>query len=1377
MGTLMDDQRLLERFTRDGSQDAFRELTVRYTNLVYGCAVQRLRDAHAAQDVTQAVFLALALKAQKLRTGAPLPGWLFKATRFACAMHQRGEQRRKEREMRVFEESQIADSGTPTAVAWEEMQPHLSGALDSLSSADREAVLLRFYRQASHQEVATALGTSEDGARMRVDRALDKLRRFITNKGVALSATALAGALTAHAAPAAPAGLAATAGATALAGAGGTLTATSTLVLAKGAIQMMFWNSVKTAALVTAAAITVGGAGVTTVVAVAKEQAKTEAKANPGAEAAWPALGSALRIRMTDSDGTAVSNASVEVAFDLPYPSWRRPAIWTFAWTNTDANGSCKLSVPSNAIAAYLAFVEPSATSDLCVTHVTGAVEPVFAYGRTRLRLKPSSNGVADIRVQTASLPCRIAGRVTGPDKKPVASVTIVFSKTLGLPARKSSPPYFDYSWANNRSYVIVTGPDGAYDILLPEGEFRVQYVSCPTQPLLYWDERGRGATASKRLRRGMTKEHDIELSQGCAIEATMLDTENKPVKGVTPRLTARFLPLGAGVSSGASRLLSVDAASNEDGQTVLCNIPPGLVSLSITPPKESQWVPLTPSIVTAVESGLVAKLTLRLVRGATLRGKITTDDGAPVAGYRLRENAISDANGNYVIEGLPSGTVSLTSDQKNYPGMGFATTSQVEVCAGGDFSCDLVLKKLKKIAPVELTGRILDQQGNAVPRVTVLARPMMPIVPNQMANSLSGISGDDGRYRIAGLTAGRVDVSLEIPSDLPLDRPVEKSPRMFGTDTITLTASSENVRDFPLVPATVVRLNLRDEKGNPVTAPQLHCSDTVTNANSSEACGVQFKPGGTPGTFVVRLGTHEQKPGGVRFLALKPDPGALLPDPVAIPLGTDVGNAIERTVVLRCGATIQGQLLDAGGKPVEDASITYWKAEEYDRMKQFGDNFLRAGLQTDIVTDPNGRFRIENLPPGDYVVKADNFSEEAPQFHEPARIALDSARDFDLQLVCEPIGTVEVQVCTSDDEKVASGARLVSTTASAVESAQSSVWPPSSEDPFRPCRITVRPGKYELVTQPFACIESGGIQTLRELDAIAKQLPKTVLDVVAGKTTNVTVRLPLTAKEYRSLRPTRDNGSYSHNTAVDREKISQRLLADWSKVRLAEQSIYARVNGSRLVYTNTLRFVAAETVTNALLGFVLRPETEQLAVSVGGKPLAEIEHAPPYTNKPPETVSWPDRPGITPRRADSKDDRKDSLLRDRDNAIGGCLSAFAGDLWNNTWRAWYLDLAPEQTNTAMVNGTVKPFPFANSAKGDPCIAYRIPIRQGCCWARPAGKLAVTLTLGDDVKPEDVVFVRPTEVKRDGRTLTYTLDGADPDEDLLLVLKLKAERR
>jgi hypothetical protein len=68
-----------------------------------------------------------------------------------AARYQRGEQRRQEREMRAFEQHQLHQPEAPSAV-WNELEPHLAGALDALSGADREAVLLRFYRQASHRQ-------------------------------------------------------------------------------------------------------------------------------------------------------------------------------------------------------------------------------------------------------------------------------------------------------------------------------------------------------------------------------------------------------------------------------------------------------------------------------------------------------------------------------------------------------------------------------------------------------------------------------------------------------------------------------------------------------------------------------------------------------------------------------------------------------------------------------------------------------------------------------------------------------------------------------------------------------------------------------------------------------------------------------------------------------------------------------------------------------------------------------------------------------------------------------------------------------------------------------------------------------------------------
>jgi RNA polymerase sigma factor (sigma-70 family) len=256
----MDDSALLRQFAQTKSHAAFRDLAGRYTNLVYASALTRLRDAHAAQDVTQVVFLTLALKAKDLRPDTSLPGWLFTTTRYVAARYQRGEHRRQEREMRAFEQHQLHQPEAPSAV-WEELQPHLAVALDSLSGADREAVLLRFYRQASHRQIAEQLRITENAAEKRVRKALDKMRQLFAKKGVTLSVAALAGGLTASAS-AAPVGFAGVVSGAVLTGTGGTLAATETLILAKGALKAMFIAKVKTVSLTAAACLIVAGTGI-----------------------------------------------------------------------------------------------------------------------------------------------------------------------------------------------------------------------------------------------------------------------------------------------------------------------------------------------------------------------------------------------------------------------------------------------------------------------------------------------------------------------------------------------------------------------------------------------------------------------------------------------------------------------------------------------------------------------------------------------------------------------------------------------------------------------------------------------------------------------------------------------------------------------------------------------------------------------------------------------------------------------------------------------------------------------------------------------------------------------------------------------------------
>ena len=99
------------------------------------------------------------------------------------------------------------------------LRPVLDAAMRELNERDREAVLLRFFEGRGFAEVGARLNLTENAARMRVDRALDKLRARLSEHGVTSTAAALALALANQAVVAAPAGLAATITGAALTGA------------------------------------------------------------------------------------------------------------------------------------------------------------------------------------------------------------------------------------------------------------------------------------------------------------------------------------------------------------------------------------------------------------------------------------------------------------------------------------------------------------------------------------------------------------------------------------------------------------------------------------------------------------------------------------------------------------------------------------------------------------------------------------------------------------------------------------------------------------------------------------------------------------------------------------------------------------------------------------------------------------------------------------------------------------------------------------------------------------------------------------------------------------------------------------------------------
>jgi RNA polymerase sigma factor (sigma-70 family) len=200
-----------------GSESAFRDLVTSYVDLVFSTAFRLVDgDRPLAEDVTQTVFLDLARAAKTLPRNSRLGGWLHRHTCFVAAKARRGERRRQERERQAVEINMLnSDSGSRLA----ELAAMLDEAINQLGAEDRAAIVLRFFERRDFRAVGRAVGTSEDGARMRVNRALAKLHESLTQKGASLTAAALGAGLATQAVRAAPAGLGASVAAASLAGA------------------------------------------------------------------------------------------------------------------------------------------------------------------------------------------------------------------------------------------------------------------------------------------------------------------------------------------------------------------------------------------------------------------------------------------------------------------------------------------------------------------------------------------------------------------------------------------------------------------------------------------------------------------------------------------------------------------------------------------------------------------------------------------------------------------------------------------------------------------------------------------------------------------------------------------------------------------------------------------------------------------------------------------------------------------------------------------------------------------------------------------------------------------------------------------------------
>src|SRR5665647_1752557 len=318
--TELGDHELLAEFARNESEAAFAALIARYVNLVYSAALRFTGNPHHAEEITQAVFIILARKAGSLRRGTVLSGWLYQTARLTAANFVKSEIRRQRREQEAYMQSTLSE---PETAAWEQIAPLLDEAMGRLGETDRNAVVLRFFENKTAQEVAATLKLNDAAAHKRVNRAVEKLRKFFTKRGVTLSATLIVGAVSANSVQAAPVGLALTISATAAKGAAIAVTVTT---LVKGTLKLMTYAKLKLAIGITAGILLAGGAATLAISQTGGGDKWTPQEIAKQAQDAYAALSS-----YSDS-GTVmaeVSGQTITTTFNIRL---QRPNLYRVDW-------------------------------------------------------------------------------------------------------------------------------------------------------------------------------------------------------------------------------------------------------------------------------------------------------------------------------------------------------------------------------------------------------------------------------------------------------------------------------------------------------------------------------------------------------------------------------------------------------------------------------------------------------------------------------------------------------------------------------------------------------------------------------------------------------------------------------------------------------------------------------------------------------------------------------------------------------------------------------------------------------------------------------------------------------------------------------------
>jgi RNA polymerase sigma factor (sigma-70 family) len=183
------DGHLLDRFIEFADEDAFAELVRRHAPMVWGVCRRILRHLQDAEDAFQATFLVLVRRAASILPREMVANWLYGVANQTALKARALAARRqaREKQMREMPEPAVTDQA-----GWRDLRDVLDQALRGLPDKYRVALILCDLEGKTRKEAAQQLGWPEGTVAGRLANARSLLAKRLARQGVALSAGALA---------------------------------------------------------------------------------------------------------------------------------------------------------------------------------------------------------------------------------------------------------------------------------------------------------------------------------------------------------------------------------------------------------------------------------------------------------------------------------------------------------------------------------------------------------------------------------------------------------------------------------------------------------------------------------------------------------------------------------------------------------------------------------------------------------------------------------------------------------------------------------------------------------------------------------------------------------------------------------------------------------------------------------------------------------------------------------------------------------------------------------------------------------------------------------------------------------------------------------